>query len=632
MHILHKPERAKDSPGLVNKNFFDAVISAVYNAPCRVFSDPLPTMRTKFRNLLQLAKCHATVLNLTAFVLLLVAMFWLFPTTVTGLHLADAPQETFYIPHTFSEIAASYDIQGTLSVDFRPTTRHLTLRADDCVEFVTVDGKPILNQTCGVCQACDPIVLALPEHITTGAHQIRIRIRNLQGFSSFDVRQAHGFGLIQAALCLAISLAWLWVVRRQAMSMWSWWIVIFAMLLAVSYFLATDLSTRQMDVQGHQQYVGYLLTYHALPRVNYGWETFQPPLYYMLSAGWVVLGSLLSSLESWRWLQLFAMTIYLATVMIATLIWNKFEFVKSRWPGLALFAFLPANVYLSARINNDALFPLWGTLVTFFLWEYVQREQVPSLWALSLCLVLAMMSKFSGVALFAAVVVFLGWHEWTNRRTLPQIIDHLSWVVLPGAIWLLIWTLVDYAQTRNIIYSNYALNARGLRMTNDLYRYFSLDLQAIMTQPFFYTWGGPIRNSWPTALLVSSLFGEFNLGYLGWGFLSILATAFLPVAALPVIGFFSKPNDARVKPWLLAMVLVTFQVLFIAVGQWFYTIAGDSDARYWAAVFFPMAVLAGWGYEVGITKTGSMVRWVCQVIPIVFFALLAAFYLKLLVP
>lgn len=66
--------------------------------------------------------------------------------------------------------------------------------------------------------------------------------------------------------------------------------------------------------------------------------------------------------------------------------------------------------------------------------------------------------------------------------------------------------------------------------------------------PFFNTWGGPIRNSWPTALLVSSLFGEFNLGYLGWGFLSMLATAFLPVATLPLIGFFSKPGDARVKP------------------------------------------------------------------------------------
>jgi hypothetical protein len=166
----------------------------------------LPTMLAKSKSLLQLANRHATILHLALFLLLLCAMFWLFPTTVTGLHLADAPQDPFNIPHTFSENVTSYDIEGTLSVDFRSTTHHLTLRADDCVEFVAVDGKPIQSQQCGVCQSCNPFVLALPENITAGTHHLVIRVHNLQGYSSFDVRQAHGFGLLEAALCLAIAL------------------------------------------------------------------------------------------------------------------------------------------------------------------------------------------------------------------------------------------------------------------------------------------------------------------------------------------------------------------------------------------------------------------------------------------
>ena len=572
------------------------------------------------------------ILPVVGFLFLLSAMIWLFPTSVTGLRFADAPQATFYIPHTFTPAAGSYTLEGILSIDFRATTRHLTLRADDCIEFVAVDGTPILDRTCAPCQICVPFVLEIPESFAIGAHQLSLRIRNLQGASSFDLRQAHGFGGMEAIFCLAVALGWLWIVRRRRMPMWNWWIVILATYLAVSYFLATDITTRQMDVEGHQEYVGYLLTHNALPRVDAGWETFQPPLYYILSAAWIKLGSLVAPLESWRWLQLFAMAAYLATVMLAVSIWNKFDFARSNRLGLALFVFLPAHVYLSARVNNDILMPLWGTLITFLAWEYAQHERMSTLLTLSLCLVFAMTTKFFGVALFAGAAGFIGWHAWRQGRTIAQIIERLSWIILPGALWILAWTLGNYAQTGSVLYSNYPFNANELRMANNLYRYFSFDLRAILTEPFFNTWGGPIRESWPTALVVSSLFGEYNLGFLGWSFLSLLIAMFLPLAALPVIGFLFKPRDTPARPWQLAIVLIAFQVLLLIIGQWSYTIAGSSDARYWASIYFPIALLSSWGYSICLDGTSGILRWLCRLIPMVFFALLAAFYFKLLVP
>ena len=38
------------------------------------------------------------------------------------------------------------------------------------------------------------------------------------------------------------------------------------------------------DVDGHLVYIHYIQQHHSLPRADQGWETFQPPLYYMLSA------------------------------------------------------------------------------------------------------------------------------------------------------------------------------------------------------------------------------------------------------------------------------------------------------------------------------------------------------------
>jgi len=589
-------------------------------------------MISRPRNLQLAAEGYAVVWNISALLLLLGAMMWLFPTTVTGLALTTSSQETFFVPHTFSQVPAVYEIEGTLQLDFRPSTRHLTLRADDCVEFVAVDGVPIFHQVCATCRHCNPFQLALPENLVAGVHQISIRMRNLQGLSTFDLLQAHGFGLLEGGVCLAIALAWLWVVRRRQMSMWAWWIVVGAMLLAFGYHLSTDLWTRQMDAAEHRQYVEYVLMQHSLPRVDAGMETFQPPLYYILSAAWIGLGAGLSPMESWRWLQVLAMLAYLATVMIGVSIWHTLGLARSSWPGLALLAFLPAHVYLSARIDNDVLLPVIGTLVVFLLWEYAQHDRLSSLGFLSLCLVLAMTIKLHGLALFGAAVVFLGWLEWNKGRTKLQMMDRLSWVVVPGLIWILAWGLVGFEQTGSILYSNAAFVSSRLKVVNDAYRYFSFDFQAIATEPFFNTWGGPIRTSWPTALLVSTLFGEYNLGYLGWQFLSSLAVAFVPVAGLTVIGFLFKPDSSRMRPWLVAVLLVTSQALFLIAGNWIYRLGAGEDARYWAPVFFPLALLCGWGYEVCLTKSSGILRWVCRLIPIVFFVLLGIFYVRLIVP
>ncbi len=231
--------------------------------------------------------------------------------------------------------------------------------------------SPISANRVEVCSNCNVFRLALPDTIPAGTHSLNLRIRNLGGPSSFDLLQAHGFGLLEGGICAVIALAWLWVIRRRKLSLGAWWLGVVALFLATSYFLTTDTTIRQMDLAGHEEYIQFLLSHRALPPVAFGWEASQAPLYYVFAASWVALGSVFATIDPWRWTQLFALGIYLIAVATAIATWEKTGFAReAKWFGLALFIFLPAHLFLSARINNDVLMPLWGILVTWLLWEY----------------------------------------------------------------------------------------------------------------------------------------------------------------------------------------------------------------------------------------------------------------------
>ena len=575
---------------------------------------------------------YQTLLHMGAFVLLLTAMIWMFPTTVTGLRPTDSPDRIFTVPHTFTGDSAVYDIEGLLIKDLR-TADHLTLRAEGCIEQITIDGAPILAQPCELCRGCVPVKVSLPPTLAPGTHALTIRARSASWLATFDLRQAHGFDLIASGTCLTAGLAWLLVVRRRKMSMWAWWLVVAAMLVAVGYWNATDPMLRQHDMSGHQEYIEYIQVERSLPPLDTGWETFQPPLYYILSVGWIALGTLFKTMDAWRWLQVMAIVAYIAAIVIAVWVWRKFEFPRaSGWLGLTLFAFLPTHVLMSSRINNDVLLPVWGTLAACFLWDYARRDRASSLWAASLSVLGACMTKTSSLSLVAGAALFLAWHEWKTRRATRQALIRLACLILPGLVWALIWGGVGFSQTGSWLYSNTQNLPNGQLLKNNAFRYLFFDVRALLTDPFFNTVSGRIRDSWPTSLFVSAILSEHNFAYLRWPWQSFIAASFLPLAAMLAIGICARPAPSVNRPWQLGLALVIGHAVFMLAYNWRYPYAPNQDARLWAPVFFPLALLWSWGYEVCLQKFSGVLYWLCKLSPVVFLALLAGFYSNLFAP
>ena len=164
------------------------------------------------------------------------------------------------------------------------------------------------------------------------------------------------------------------------------------------------------DANEHIHYISYLQEHKALPLPNEGFEMFQPPLYYGISAVTLsTLGLSVSDGAGVMMLRLLTMSFGLMHVVLV------FLSLRLLFPGqtgrqmvgLVLAAFLPMQLYLSHYVTNETLA---ATLVsaTIFLCLRLGRAEKASMAGyagLGSCLGAALLTKATGILLVPFIVV-----------------------------------------------------------------------------------------------------------------------------------------------------------------------------------------------------------------------------------
>ncbi len=132
-------------------------------------------------------------------------------------------------------------------------------------------------------------------------------------------------------------------------------------------------SVRQHDIEGHREYIDHLTAERRLPAIRQGWETWQPPLYYVAAALWRWPFSTISFQDPFRSVQFFAAALYLAAIIAAQVGLRRLGFNNVEATGaLGLLALLPGIVVFAARINNDVLPADFGVGLLFATAEFVR--------------------------------------------------------------------------------------------------------------------------------------------------------------------------------------------------------------------------------------------------------------------
>ena len=210
--------------------------------------------------------------------------------------------------------------------------------------------------------------------------------------------------LLGALLALAVSFG----LRRQGLTRIPAGLLISAWLLVACVWLALFVNNNGLDGQwgfdagAHRRYVKVVLQEGRLPLADEGWQTYQPPLYYLLAAGWLKLagftGTGQNAVAFLRWLGLAAGVLQALFVLLAL------RELFPRRPGLVLCAFvfsmsLPVDLYLFQMITNEAWVAmlssgaLWWTIRMLRQADCSLRDHA----ILGLFLGLAMLAKFSAL-------------------------------------------------------------------------------------------------------------------------------------------------------------------------------------------------------------------------------------------
>lgn len=337
--------------------------------------------------------------------------------------------------------------------------------------------------------------------------------------------------------------------------------------LRLNYALATDIYTRQHDIgrighSGHIGYIQYLFENARLPDfdVRTKWQFYHPPLHHAIAALWVKVqthfgAELYDAMMGVRYL----------TVLYSTV--SMFVFYKLlrllELDGLALYlpfaliAFHPTFIILAGSINNDCLAVMLAVCAMYFAVRWYKKRSWGDIICLGLSIGLAMMTKLSfwylapaTAVMFLIVLV----SEQKKGRVIGQYCAFGAVCLPTGLFWsvrnLLGWGVpLSYVPRLAVDHEQYVGFRSIWERLFDVYHSFAEDV---------YVCRGTMGNSFfeyniPSAVVKSSVFGEFRVGSVSMAKFLLAANIVLILATLAfaVWIFVKKIRPTVLRLWFL---------------------------------------------------------------------------------
>lgn len=355
-------------------------------------------------------------------------------------------------------------------------------------------------------------------------------------------------------------------------------------------------SLQGFDSQYHLAYIKYVQERHALPLPTEGFEMFQPPLYYVLSAIALSLGGL--SVDSASGILVLRFLTLVFGLLQFTFVFLSLRLclpgrTTAQFVGLALAAFLPMQLYLAHYVTNETLAATLAT-ASIYLGLRLLRTKDPSVSQfalLGLCLGAALLAKATALLVVLPLFLALAIKLFSQRAPMA------TWLRQFGALFVVVLATCGWHYARiwhhfgTPLVGNWDVAAGfswwqdpGFHIASD-YTQFGKSLVAPLFSGFWSFADGIYSTLWGDGLCggVADLAyrppWNYNLMSAGY-FLALLPTLLiLAGAAIAFWRFVRKPSvdlfvlAASCGAVMLGLVFMTLKVASYAQVKAFYGLA-----------------------------------------------------------
>ena len=492
----------------------------------------------------------------------------------------------------------------------------IKISCDDRIVSVLINGQLVDLQG-----RYDDLELDLSKHLQPGLNELRIITTNLGGDYGLAItpswRDPKYFLLLMVTMA-SFCLATFGPLRRRGYEKTVILVIVLGFALRLFYWQVTPLDLRSYDVgvhHGHMQYVEYMAKHFQRPEINFGWQTYHPPLYYFLAAIPLKLMKLISPqlINAYCSVQLFSLVLSLAFVFAALALVRELllrvDFVDDRYRrrllllAALLLAFWPSLIIHAVRVSNESLlYPLyaWGL---YFLLRWAGQEQPGQnrfLYWSSLLGAATLATKTNGLVLVGLIVVAFLWR--VCRHGLRDYIKAALFIgfILGGGVIANSYETIRLkllGANNNVVCWNAGSLSGSLEVERTAYNYLYFDYKKYLREPFAHPWedkGG--RQYFWVYLLKTSIWGEFEVQGKWFRNVATLGNFVLLLMILHSCFAFARFDLVAVNGNGLMFV----NLVMLLVSMFYFTAsfpyACSSDFRY----MIPGAISAVWFYLLGM--------------------------------
>jgi hypothetical protein len=317
------------------------------------------------------------------------------------------------------------------------------LRIDDCLENLSVNGRPIRDLNYPQCVY--PSWIEVNENLVPGRNSFQFQVRNFGGQGGWDLmvsptdwRQlAIRAGLVTTLLLYGVFILVHFRVRR------SWHLPLalgFAgIFVRCLYFWVTPYDVRAHDLPAHLEYIDYVARSFVIPPPNQCFVCWHAPLYYFVAAAWQWCAQHLGrpGNDIISDLTLFSLALSLFTLGVGVLLGNVLFAQKSN-RELAFFcaslAVIPGLVFHAVPVNDDSLQCLFFFLILLVLLSWWNKPTLLKWYSTVVLVSLSALVKANGLV-FLPVMLCLSLVRrgatWRNK-TLHTVFGCLVFFLLTG--------------------------------------------------------------------------------------------------------------------------------------------------------------------------------------------------------